>query len=94
MVEQKPFFTGLKFERVVFDYPFGSVEAHKGINGCYYRVDAFDKKYVIEEAETKEMAALNQFEDGDLFDANLPTDELVKKIRQALMEYTASDKMS
>lgn len=87
MLEQKKFFKGLGFEECEFEYPTGKRTCYKGTDGDYYRIDHFGSSYVIECAENEEEAKLNQFEDADLYDDSLPTNELIDLIQSDLKKY-------
>ena len=87
MLEQKIFFEGLDFEECEFEYQTGKRTCYKGTDGGYYRIDHFGSSYVIECAENEEEAKFNQFEDADLYDDGLPTDELIKLIQSDLKKY-------
>ena len=83
-VKQENFFEGLGFERFEMHYPCGDFVCYKGPNGYYYRVDHFSHFYTIECAENEHLALTNGFDDGDLYEENLPEEELVRKIREDL----------
>lgn len=87
IIEQQNFFNGLGFEECEFDYPTGKRKCYKGTDGGYYRIDHFDKSYVVEYAENEKEAKLNQFEDCDLYDDGLPTDKLIELIQSDIKKY-------
>lgn len=82
-INQNKFFDGLGFEEVTINESV----CFKGPDGWFYRMDHFSRSYVIECAENEELAKLNCFDDADLFDDDLPEDELVAKVQAALQEY-------
>lgn len=87
LIKQEVFFEGLEYEECVMKYSFGEIKCYKGKDGGFYRIDHFDKFYVIEYAENEKDAQNNNFEDGDLFDATLPEIQLIGMIRNELIKY-------
>lgn len=76
-------FAGLDFEPSVFC----CCKCYKGEDGFYYRLDHFDSVYVIEYADNIKYAENNWFDDADLFDNDMPEEELIRALQEALKEY-------
>jgi len=76
-------FAGLDFEPAVFN----ERKCYKGKDGFFYRLDHFDKTYVIEYADNKQFAESNCFDDADRFDDDIPEEELIESLQKALQEY-------
>lgn len=87
IIEQQKIFNELGFKEYEFDYPTGKGKCYKGSDGGYYRIDHFEKAYVIEYAENEKEAKLNQFEDADLYDDGVPIEKLIESIQADLKNY-------
>lgn len=82
-IDQRVFFTGLNFE----EHEIDGTLCFKGPDGVFYRLDHFDNVYVIECSNSEIAARRNSFEDAERFDDDLPIDQLIELIQEALRQY-------
>ena len=82
-IDQDKFFEGTGLQRCDFD----GIICYLGSDGCYYRIDHFANTYVIEYIEDEAYAKLGSFDDADRFDDDLPEEELIRQVKEAVLSY-------
>lgn len=87
-LNQDIFFNGTGLERHEFEYGvYGKYVCYKASDGAFYKVDHFDRFYVMEFAENEDEARICRFEDTDTVPDYIPLGELVFWVHHWLEKY-------